>query len=106
MATLNELQIQAQALLGGDLVPLGYEQLTSFSSAKALQSVPAGAKVVVLNPETKSVRWRDDGTSPTTSVGMVIAAGEYFTYTGDPSALVFIEVSATAKLNVSYYGGP
>jgi len=53
--------------------------------------------------ETQGVRWRDDGTSPTASVGMPIAAGAYLNYDGDLNRVKFIEQTASAKLNVSYY---
>lgn len=87
----------------GVLVPKGYQQVTSISSAAGL-TVPTGAVIALIQPETQSVRWRDDGTNPTTSVGMVIAAGETLAYTGNLGAFKVIEVTGTAKLNVSYYG--
>jgi hypothetical protein len=87
----------------GTLVPKGYQQITSLSSATAL-TVPTGSKVALIQAETKDVRWRDDGTNPTASVGMIIAAGETLAYTGTLSAIKLIESAASAKLNVSYYG--
>lgn len=87
----------------GRLLPKGYQQVTSISSATAL-TVPTGAVIALIQPETQSIRWRDDGTNPTTSVGMVLAAGETLAYTGNLAAFKLIEVTATAKVNVSYYG--
>jgi hypothetical protein len=83
-------------------VCLGYQQLTSLSSSTAL-TVPTGATMALITPETQAVRWRDDGTAPTASVGMPIAAGAYFTYDGDLKSIRFIEQTASAKLNISYY---
>jgi len=105
MPTLNEAIIQANALLGGGLVPLGYQQVTGLSSAKGF-TVPASAVIAIMNPVTQNVRWRDDGTNPDASTGMQIVAGEYFTYTGDLSAMKFIEETTSAEMNVSYYRGP
>jgi hypothetical protein len=85
------------------LSALGYQQLTSLASAAAL-TVPTGATVALIQAESQSIRWRDDGTNPTTSVGMVLAAGETVFFTGSLSAFRAIEVSASAKLNISYYG--
>lgn len=82
--------------------PLGYEQLTGLTSAKALTG-QSGARFCLIEVEGADVRWRDDGTSPTASVGMVIKADGGIVYSADPSKLKFIEVSATAKVNVSYY---
>jgi len=90
---------------------LGYQQITSLSSAQSL-TVPQVDPVTGLNikptialitPETQGVRWRDDGTAPTASVGMPLAAGVTLQYDGDITKIRFIEQSASAKLNISYY---
>lgn len=81
---------------------MGYQQITSLSSAVGL-TVPAGAKKAVIEAESQSVRWRDDGTNPTTSVGHVLYPGNVLVYTGNLGRLKLIEVSASAKLSVSYY---
>jgi len=83
------------------LTPKGYEQIAP-STATGL-TVPAGASMALIQSVTQNVRWRDDGTSPTSSVGMRISAGEEFWYTGDLDAIEFIEEVASAELNVSYY---
>lgn len=82
--------------------PVGYQQITSLSAATGL-TVPTGAVIAVVVPETQAVRWRDDGTNPTASVGMPIAVGQAFVYTGNLAAIAFIEQTASAKLDVSYY---
>jgi hypothetical protein len=86
----------------GNRKPLGYSQLTSLSSATAL-TVVSGARYALIQAETQAVRYRDDGTNPTSSVGMKIADGESVAYTGDLAALRFIEAAASAKLNVLFY---
>lgn len=83
-------------------VCLGYQQITSLSAATAL-TVPTGATMALIVPETQAVRWRDDGTNPTASVGMPVAVGEALNYDGDLSRIRFIEQTASAKLNISYY---
>lgn len=83
-------------------VCLGYQQITSLSSATGL-TVPVGATMAVIAPLTQGVRWRDDGTNPTASVGMPVSAGAYFNYDGDLKSIKFIEQTASAQLNVSYY---
>jgi hypothetical protein len=83
-------------------VVLGYQQITALSAATAL-APPAGATTAVITAETQAVRYRDDGTNPTATVGMPIAVGQPFTYTGNLAAIKFIEQTASAKLNVSYY---
>lgn len=103
------LDTPGQEVPGGrDVLPstiraYGYQQITSLSSATAL-TVPLGATIALIQAETQDVRWRDDGTSPTASVGMIIGAGTTLPYTGDLNAIKFIEATASAKLNISYYG--
>jgi hypothetical protein len=83
-------------------VCLGYQQITSLSASTGL-TVPSGATLAVIVPEAYPVRWRDDGTAPTGSVGMPLAIGTTLSYDGDLSRIRFIEQAASAKLNVSYY---
>lgn len=85
------------------LIAKGYQQITSLSAATAL-TVPSGATVALIQAESQSIRWRDDGTDPTTSVGMLLSAGESVFFTGSLSGFKAIEVSASAILNISYYG--
>lgn len=83
-------------------VCLGYQQITSLSAATGL-TIPAGATLAVITPLTQGVRWRDDGVDPTATVGMPVAAGAYFNYDGDLNRIRFIQQTASAELNISYY---
>lgn len=86
------------------LNPKGFQQITSLSSATNL-TVPAGASIAVIMCDTQNVRWRDDGTAPTASVGMLLrTTDEPLVYQGDLDAIEFIQVTGSAVLNVSYYG--
>lgn len=89
---------------------LGYQQITSLSAAANL-TVPATDKsgnkqqatFALIIAESQPVRWRDDGTAPTASVGMTLAVGVPLQYDGDLTNIKFIETAASAKLNISYY---
>lgn len=81
---------------------LGYEQITGLSSAKAL-TPPATATYAIIQAEAQAVRWRDDGTNPSATVGMTIASGGELRYDGNLTTIRFFEAAASAKLNVSYY---
>jgi hypothetical protein len=83
-------------------VCLGYQQITSLSASTAL-TVPSGATLALIVPETQNVRWRDDGTAPTASIGMPIFVGASLSYDGDLKNIRFIQQDASATLNVSYY---
>ena len=93
----------AQPTTPGNLRPLGYQQITNVSSAVGL-TVPPHATLALISPETQSVRWRDDGTNPTTTVGTVLNAGDYMFYTGYLENIKFIEITTSASLNINYYG--
>ena len=89
---------------------LGYQQITSLSAATGL-TVPSvdlnglacRPSIALITPETQGVRWRDDDTNPTASVGMPLAAGVTLQYDGDLTKIKFIEQTASAKLNITYY---
>lgn len=83
-------------------VCLGFQQITDLSSAIGL-TVPSGATLALIVPETQNIRWRDDGTNPTASVGMPVFVGASLSYDGDLNRIRFIQEAASAKLNVSYY---
>lgn len=83
--------------------PRGFQQITNLSAAAALTVPAAGASFAVFNAEAQNVRWRDDGTAPTATVGMLLTKDTEFTYQGDLSKIKFIETTGGAILNVSYY---
>lgn len=89
---------------------LGYQQITSLSSAtgltvpaKDLNGLSCKPSIALITPEGQAVRWRDDDVSPTASVGMPLAAGVTLQYDGDLTKIKFIEQLGGAKLNVTYY---
>lgn len=87
----------------GGVVSKGFEQITGLSTAKEL-NVPAGAEAALIQATTQAIRYRDDGTNPSATVGMLLASGDSIYYTGVLQSLKFIEVSPSAVINVCYYG--
>jgi len=89
---------------------LGYQQITTLTASTAL-TVPSRdlnglscrPTIALITPETQAVRWRDDDVAPTASIGMPLAAGVTLQYDGDLTKIRFIEQSASAKLNITYY---
>jgi hypothetical protein len=84
------------------ILSLGYQQFTVATST-ALPSVPASAREAFVVCTGQQVNWRDDGVAPTASVGMPLAVSQAFPYTGNLAAIRFIQVTATATCNVTYY---
>jgi hypothetical protein len=87
-----------------------YQQIVGLAASTGLTVPPRDSLGMVSTPtvaviivEGASIRWRDDGTAPTSTVGMPVAPGSVFIYDGDLTRIRFIQVTATATLNVSYY---
>lgn len=91
----------------------GYQQIADTSVAIGLtvpttatdgNKTPTGPTYALLQAEGAPIRWRDDGTDPTASSGMILYPGDApFPYDGPLSAIKFIQTAATGILNVSYY---
>jgi hypothetical protein len=89
---------------------LGYQQITDVSGSTAL-TVPTRdplgnvcqPTLAIIIAQTQAVRWRDDGTAPSATVGMPLAVGVPLSYDGDMAKIRFFEQAASATLNVSYY---
>jgi len=87
---------------------LGQQQIASFSTAKGW-TVPSGTTLALVTAETNAVRWRDDGTAPTASVGYPLAVGSELAYdvvVGSPGweQMLFIPQTGSATLDITYYG--
>lgn len=84
--------------------PLGYAQIGTLTTSVGFSSVPNGTQLTLITAEAQNVRWRDDGVAPTASIGMLLPAGQTLSYNGPAAKLRFIEVTAGAKINASFYG--
>ena len=84
------------------LTPLGFAGVLGVVGVVKLPSTPVSAAYAYIQADGGDLRWRDDGTDPTSSVGMLIMDGEDLWYTGDLHTIRFIAVT-TANLHVSYY---
>lgn len=97
----------AEVTQPSNLTPVGYCQLTSLASATALSScsggLPTTAQVAAIVPGTANVRYRDDGTAPTASVGVPLFVGATLFYTGDLTKIQFIAQSGSPTLDIAFY---
>lgn len=92
------------------MVIKGYQQLTVSTVALAL-TLPAGPiRKAIVNVEANPIRYREDGTAPTASIGMLVIASAtvapFITICG-PSVGQFRVIrqgAADAILNVTYIG--
>ncbi len=81
--------------------PKAYVQIADVSSAVGVPY--GGGRVALIQVLNQHVRWRDDGTNPTTTVGMRIHAGETIFYVGNLRKIKFIEEAAGAEVNIAMY---
>ena len=88
----------------------GYQQVAAANTVAAFSLTIPGMSTngpkpttALIQAETQGLRWRDDGTDPTTSVGMLIPAGQTLEYAGPLTKLRLINATAGAIANISYY---
>lgn len=86
--------------------PLGYQQLTVSGTAVGLTLPTRGVvRIAVVVVETNSIRYRDDGTVPTASVGTPVPANGSIAISGAAiSSFRAIRTGSDAVLNIHYYG--
>lgn len=90
----------------GYTAPKGYQQLSNAQLATVQTlTVPAGAvRASVQNNGTQAVRFRNDGTAPTSTTGQRIPAGATVEFVGSLATLQFIQEASGTTLDVIYYG--
>lgn len=83
--------------------PVGYIQQTVSSSAAGFSSIPDGALSALIQAYDGEIRWRDDGTAPTASVGQSLNTTE-FVYEGNLNAFQMIRAGGSdVEVNVAFY---
>lgn len=87
----------------------GAQFALAVSSATSL-TVPAAAKHAIINVNTQAVRWTTDGTAPTASKGIHVAANGQISfmdlnidYRAVLKSLQVIQEAASATLDVLYF---
>ena len=110
-ATATETVPDGMYLSVTPMVPLAFEQLTVSTSAIGLTAAKfKGAQVAVISlAATNGISFREDGTAPTASVGMLVAGGTNGIICGGAAIahIQFIRSGGTdAVMSVTYYGQP
>ena len=86
--------------------PEGYAQVAVSTTAVALPSIPSKASYAIVNVNAQPLRYRDDGTVPTATVGMPLAAGDEIALVSPAQIRAFRAIRSggtDAEINVSYY---
>jgi hypothetical protein len=95
--------------------PLGYRELAVSTAVVSLADaedpadatqvgVPRGSVIALISCEANDVRWRDDGTSPAATEGIVLSSGVTLEYDGNLNMIEFIRKTADATLHIAFYG--
>ena len=83
--------------------PLGYQALTPTVSTAL--TVPNGATHCTITTAVQALRFTDDGTVPTLTVGQLLPVGlAPMWYAGDLHTLLLFNAVAGALVKVNYYG--
>lgn len=109
-STTNGVQADC-GYMGGFLEPVaGFQSALAVSSVVVKPTIPAGTKVMIVQVESNSIRYTDDGTVVSSSVGVIVSK---HTVGADQGIIVvcrpntnfqMIRASADATVNISYYG--
>ena len=106
--TVSGTGIPANTTISAEGNTSGTFWLTNACTTESGESVTAYqtliSDMVVLQAEVEAVRWRDDGTAPTSAVGQVMAVSAApLEYTGDLTAIQFIQVAVGAIVDATFY---
>lgn len=92
----NTTQTYRKPVTSGDQFGLSAATLVSLTP-------PIGATIAVITVESASIRYRDDGTAPTSSTGTPVTSGTTFQYSGPLNFIQFIAQTGSPTLDVMYY---
>lgn len=81
----------------------GYQQISLTAGTAVSLTVPGLAYIAHIQAYDGALRYRDDGTAPTSSTGMSIASAGDIWYDGDLDAIQLISESGTIEVNVLFY---
>lgn len=86
---------------------LGFKRVATITSTVvALPDIPSNAAYAYIQADGGDLRWRDDGTDPTSTVGHYLAANDDLWYVVDRLPIRFIrdtDEAETTNLHVTYY---
>lgn len=87
-------------------VPCGYWQatVTTLTSVAVPAACGTNPSLAVIKAEAQAIRYRDDGTAPTATVGQPVAVADApIQYEGAISALQFIAQVSGGIVNILFY---
>jgi hypothetical protein len=92
---------------GGAGTLVASQSCTSSGASLTTIGPPNGANMVYLQAEAQNARWRDDGASPTTTVGMLLLTTQNPTvYNGPIQFWKVINATAGTIIDAAFYHSP
>jgi hypothetical protein len=98
-----EGQVIPGSKLGLPYISAGAGQMALAVGTNTTLTVPPGATLAEICVETANIRYRDDGTAATASLGIPVSAGTCFAYSGPLASMSFTAQSGSPTIDVSYY---
>ena len=105
VSILKQISASVQAPPPYNYTPVSPGQFGLGVVSSTALTIPSGALQAVISVEGNSVRYTYDGTTtPTATVGHLLTAGQSIQFSGSSvlANLKFIQIAATATINVSY----
>lgn len=94
----------AQYISAAPVTPLGHEELTVDTNPAQLPNIPANCKRVVLHAVLNPITYTDDGSSPSSTHGMIIPGDTVFIYDTEPSDQFLMWAASNTNVRIAYYG--
>ena len=89
---------------GARLIANGYQQVAAQDAITAAgPTIPLGTMVMRVQTIGENIRWRDDGTNPTTTTGERLASGSVMEYIVRKLPLKVIAEQNTTQINYTFY---
>ncbi len=100
---------RGEEVIDGTRRPLGYQQIDNTalrtSVGLTVPTIPAGMLPLfaIIQANGGTIRWRDDGTAPDASTGMLIPSGGELLYSGELDKIRLIAGTGTPIADVVIY---
>ena len=97
-------EVYAQYMSLAPATPMGHDEVSVGTTPVALPDIPVNCRRVVLHSVGQDLTYCDDGTTPSSTHGMIIPKGIPFIYDTDPDENFLMWCPAASDVRIAYYG--
>lgn len=83
--------------------PLGHTETTIGTSPSSLPSLPTTTKRVIIYAVGNSFTFTDDGSTPSSTHGMIVPANMHFFYDNDFASQIQLWAASATEIRIAYY---